>query len=92
VGLLEDMLSALDRIPGWKRLQGIPDEVDALKTRVSSLEEKLNGKWPPEVCRFCGERNVRLAATFGPDDKGSMHEHWECGTCENTDVRLVKPR
>jgi hypothetical protein len=60
MGVIEDMLKALDRIPGWARLQQVPNEVDELKAKVAALEEKLGGKWPPDVCRFCGERAVRL--------------------------------
>jgi hypothetical protein len=92
MGILEDMMKALDRIPGWKRLQEVPAEVDDLKRRLAALEEKLGGKWPPDVCRFCGEQAVRLQASFGPDAKGSMHENWHCSKCNNTEVRLVKAR
>jgi hypothetical protein len=28
MGMLEDILKALDRIPGWKRLQELPSEMD----------------------------------------------------------------
>jgi hypothetical protein len=45
VGLLDDILHALDRIPIWKRLQGSPSEVDALKARIVELEE--NRSCPP---------------------------------------------
>jgi GT2 family glycosyltransferase len=38
MGLLVDMLKALDRVPGWKRLQAIPDEVDELKKKVAATE------------------------------------------------------
>ena len=60
MGVIEDMLKALDRIPGWKRLQEVPNEVDELKTKVAALEEKLGEKWPADICRHCGERAARL--------------------------------
>jgi hypothetical protein len=60
MGVIEDMLNALDRIPGWKRLQQVPSEVDELNARVAALEEKLGGKWPADICRYCGERGARL--------------------------------
>lgn len=33
MGVLEDMLKALDRIPGWKRLQELPSEVEFKRLR-----------------------------------------------------------
>jgi len=93
MGLLDDILKALDRHTVWKRLQGIPDEVDALQRRISDLEEKLGGKWPADVCRFCGERTVRLHWTYpGIDAKGNVREDWLCTACEKTDRRTVKPK
>jgi len=65
------MLSALDRIPIWKRLHQVPEEVDDLKARISALEAKLGGKWPADICRFCGARAARLySGAGGTDAKG----------------------
>lgn len=92
MGILEDMLKALDRIPAWKRLQDVPSEVDELKGRVAALEEKLGGKWPADVCRFCGERGLRLYHSFNtPDAKGYMREEWRCEICNKVDTRAYKP-
>jgi hypothetical protein len=60
MGIVDDILRALDRIPIWKRLQELPSEVDDLKARVAAFEDKLSGKWPPDVCRYCGARAARL--------------------------------
>jgi hypothetical protein len=59
MGVLEDMIKALDRIPGWKRLQELPSEVDQLKASVAALEEKLSDKWPAEC-----------ADSVGPEHRG----------------------
>ncbi|MFH0342813.1 MAG: hypothetical protein ACHBNF_11935 [Chromatiales bacterium] len=58
MGAIDDFLKMLDRIPIWRRLGEVPGEVDDLKRRVAELEQKLNGKWPPDVCEFCGTRAV----------------------------------
>jgi hypothetical protein len=41
MGIIDDILKALDRIPAWKRLQEVPSEVDQLKAKVAALEDKL---------------------------------------------------
>jgi hypothetical protein len=87
MGVIEDMLNALDRIPGWRRLQELPAEVDELKAKVAALEEKLGGKWPPAVCRFCGERKSRLQGFRG---HGNVDEIWSCEACGKQDRRPRK--
>ncbi len=89
MGFLEDVMKTLDRIPIWKRLQGVPDEVDALNQRVADLEEKLGSTWPPDVCKYCGERAARLTSTKGPTDKGKMIQSWACEKCNNIERRQV---
>jgi hypothetical protein len=56
VGAIEDIFKALDRIPGWARIQQMPDESGKLKKRIAVLEEALNNKHAPEFCRYCGAR------------------------------------
>ncbi len=92
MGVLEDMVKVLDRIPGWKRLQEVPAEVDQLKAQVAALEEKLGGKWPPDVCRFCGARAARLYHVYpGIDPKGNVREVWRCDECKREDDRTYRP-
>jgi hypothetical protein len=94
MGMLEDMLKALDRFPTWKRLQGIPDEVDALKEKLAALEEQLGGKSPADICRFCGERSARLYHVFPSTDlKGNVRETWKCAApgCGREDDRFYRP-
>ena len=49
MGILDDILSALDRIPVWKRLQELPAKIDVPKAQVAVLEEKLGAKWPADI-------------------------------------------
>jgi ribosomal protein S27AE len=85
MGLLEDMLKALDRVEIWKELQATPKRIESLEKRVADLEEKLGGKWPGDVCPYCGAQAFRLKVQ-------GMHgqlERWECGECKQTaDLRL----
>lgn len=91
MGILEDILKALDRVEVWKELQAVPQRTAELERRISEIEAKYGGKWPPDVCRFCGEREVRLHAVMGPMTSGAMHETWVCKACNGNDVRLRKP-
>lgn len=91
MGILEDMMKSLDRIPIWKRLQEIPSEVDALKQRVLDLEGKLGGKWPGDVCKFCGARALRLSNARPINSNQMTEQRWKCETCERTEMRIVKP-
>jgi hypothetical protein len=88
MGVIEDMFKALDRIPIWKRLQTVPDEVDALKAKVAALEEKLGGKYPADACKFCGARACRMTASFGANAKGRPQSHWTCSDCGRVETRV----
>jgi hypothetical protein len=89
VGVLEDMLKALDRIPIWKRLQELPTEVEILKQKVADIEEKSGTKWPGEVCRACGERAARIAHSH-VNSKAVVCEVWHCEKCDHRDFRYHK--
>ena len=81
MGMIEDLLRALDRVPLWKRLGDIPVEVDDLKRRVGAVEEKLGHKWPPDVCKSCGARALRMTKSTAD------REVWTCAACNNVEFR-----
>ncbi|SRR5258708_666346 len=92
MGVIDDILKALDRIPGWTRIQQLPAEVDQLTTKVAALEELLSGKHAADYCRYCGARDVRLYYSFpSVDAKGNVRETWRCDTCEKEDERIFRP-
>jgi hypothetical protein len=86
MGMIEDVLKALDRIPIWKRLGEVPEEVDDIKRRLNALEEKLGGKWPADVCKHCGERALRLAHS-NVDATKKVRQVWECESCQHNEIR-----
>jgi hypothetical protein len=84
MGMIEDMLKALDRIDAWRDLQAVPAKMKALDERMAALEAAL-ARCPAEGCAFCGARAVRL-------DRVDMHgqrEQWKCGECGKVrEIRL----
>jgi hypothetical protein len=91
MGIVADVMDALDRIPIWKKLGEVPAALDVLTGRVETLEAMLAGKVPGEVCRACGGRGLRLKRTYGPDKNGNMREVWGCEACPNQEERAVRP-
>ena len=89
MGVIEDMLNALDRIEWWRELRGVPTRVAALEKKIADLEEKLGGKWPADVCKFCGERAVRLE-TSCPAREGLVDQIWLCEKCGKHENRSVR--
>lgn len=87
MGILEDVLKALERVPGWKRIAGLPDELDALKARVAALEARLAPASGRE-CPSCGAVAYRLISS-APEQgdfagSGAMVDHYACGACPHT--------
>jgi hypothetical protein len=94
MGVIDDVRKWLNDVPLWKELSTIPDRTAALEKRVADLDEKLNGKWPADVCPKCGQRTMRATGTFGPDDKKNMMQDWLCGdtSCNYHETRIIKSR
>lgn len=88
MGMLEDIMKTLDRWEVWRTLQQVPVRTDSLERRVTELEEKLSGKWPADVCKFCGVRAVRLHQTRGPN-KGKIEQIWHCNSCNKYETRIA---
>ncbi len=88
----KDILAVLEKIPGWKRVIETPDRVDELEKRAAALEEKLGDEWPPDVCRACGKRALRLYNSMPGLDGGPIKENWVCKECGMDEFRPAKPR
>lgn len=83
MGVLEDLLKALDRLPVWKRLTALPKEVDELKDRIAQLEAKLGPKQGQE-CPQCGERSMKLIDSRPHPDfdfAGAKRDTLRCEDC-----------
>lgn len=94
MGILEDVIKALERIPAWKRLQAMPEQVTALEARIADLEQKLkpaNG----EKCPSCGAMAFKLLKSEplrgGLGHMGVRNYQYQCQQCQYTDARTTPP-
>lgn len=85
MGMLEDVMKALDRIPIWKRVQQLPSEVEALRARVEQLEARLKPA-TGDQCPKCRAMHFQLIETRpepGPFGRelGAMEDVRRCSSC-----------
>lgn len=89
MGMIEDIVKALERIPIWKRVSGLPEKMDALEKRVAALEQKLAGG-SGALCPLCDSpRFKRIKSVpcgiFG--DSGVMQDTFQCQDCPHQETR-----
>lgn len=90
MGMIEDVMKALERIPLWKRVSALPDRTEQLEARVAALEARLKGK-PGLLCPACNAPEfVRIASQadriFG--DLGVKSDSYRCAACGHMEDRL----
>ncbi|MCA8285780.1 coiled-coil domain-containing protein [Burkholderia vietnamiensis] len=88
MGLLEDMMKTLERVPGWKRIAAAPSEIDALKARVAALEAKLAPGG--QVCPICNNATFKVTSS-APDPTfgvlGAKLDVLQCSSCGHQETR-----
>ena len=90
MGLLEDIMKTLERVPGWKRIAGMPDEVDKLKVRLEALEARLTSP-SGEICPSCRAPEFRIISNRPMPHfewAGKSLNKWKCNAC---DYQVEKP-
>jgi uncharacterized protein with PIN domain len=90
MGLLEDIIRTLERVPGWKRIAAMPEEMDALKKRIDALEAKL-APATGEQCPICKSPTLRVIASAPHKHFGAMgtkEDTLRCDACGHQEARL----
>ncbi len=90
MGVIEDVMKALERIPLWRRLALMPKQMEQMQARLDALEQKLAGKDGPQ-CPVCMAPGFRRTAT-APDpvmgDLGVMQDTHQCPSCQHSETRM----
>lgn len=94
MGILEDVMRALERIPAWKRVQAMPAEVDALRARIEALERRLQPA-SGDMCPRCRALTFKLMRTIPEPSPfgalGALQDELECSSCGYKTVRNRNP-
>lgn len=83
MGVLEEINTALERIPVWKKLAALPAQVEALEARIAALEAKLGPK-PGKECPLCGELAMKVIASAPHPSMawaGGKRDTVKCSSC-----------
>ncbi len=90
MGMIEDIMKALDRIPLWTRVKHLPDEVAALRTRLEAIEKRLEGKTGME-CPICGALDFKRTKSEPSRQfaaAGVMRDLYRCSACNHQETRM----
>lgn len=94
MGIIEDVMKALERIPAWKRVKDLPSEVNALRERVAALEARL-APATGTVCPKCRQPHFTLQRSEPEPppwgEAGAMQDVLACSSCGYTDIRKRGP-
>ena len=89
MSLLEDVIKALERIPLWKRVSALPEEVESLRRRLEAVEAQLAGKTGPQ-CPLCEAPGFKRTSSK-PDpvmgDLGVIQDTFQCPNCGHSEHR-----
>ncbi len=89
MGILEDVIKALERIPAWKRVSTVPDELAALRKRVEALELRL-AVASGDKCPRCRVMAYSLSESRPEPppwgESGAMEDVYRCASCHYENV------
>lgn len=81
---ISDLLKLLDNLPIWKRVKGLPGEVEALRRRIELLEDSIARTPQADKCPKChglayGLDRSEPDPTFG--DSRTLRHYYRCKSC-----------
>ncbi|MFL9863214.1 hypothetical protein PQR67_03390 [Paraburkholderia fungorum] len=94
MGLLEDIMKTLERVPGWKRIVAAPAEIDELKARLAKLEAQLS-QAGGEICPVCRKAAFKVIKSIPHPEfgfAGTKLDTMKCSACGHEESRNRDPR
>jgi hypothetical protein len=91
-----DITNLLEKIPLWKRLGALPEQVAALQARVSALEVDLQKRPSLERCPICSAGDLKVTGVNPHPSLGAVGIQERTMRCDNaacghTEKRIHDP-
>lgn len=87
MGTIGEISALLDKIPLWKRLKALPQEIEELRARVDELERRLRGG-SGLTCPMCNSAQfVRVSTDDALSQIGYITDHFHCQECGHREQR-----
>lgn len=79
MGVVGDVIDALQKLPWWKRLGDVPDRLEILEGKVAELAAQLEPA-PGRRCEGCGHLTLRLwdSRWVGEQRAKYLRQTWHC--------------
>lgn len=89
---VSELSALLEKIPLWKRITHLPEEIDLLKQRITEMESRLSGG--DDICPRCKTRNFKLTDSVPDKDFGAVGvciRTYQCSACGLLESKSVEP-
>jgi hypothetical protein len=87
-----DITKILEKIPLWKRLGELPEQVDALQARVAALEAELQKRPSLERCPICSAGDLKVTSVNPHPTLGAVGIQERTMRCDNADCGHTEKR
>lgn len=88
-----EVTALLEKLPLWKRLKTLQNEVEDLKAHVAQLEARVAGGGAADICPKCRNSSFEINRTendptFG--DLGVQRRVYVCAGCGHTEYKQLR--
>lgn len=94
MGAVGDIAKLLEKIPAWRKLTTLPEQIEKLQQRIANLERQIEGG-VGEKCPSCGKLSF-LVASSRPHprlgSKGAIERTFICRECAFKEKHLFVPK